>query len=633
MQVRIKGLDKMSVNGTLLGFPSDATMRATLSGTSTYHGRAWGGSEGFRFQLNGRKLPARGVMPADAGLTSSNGYPFVSIPITVTIPASGAQTMNFKGAELTVELYSGATAAQSADSLVQTLKVKFPDGTFPLPSLVTSGTAESKDSTGAVIANATDQRTWWTFSADGAVDSVGAGGAATKNTGRIAHVNRSPGANNAPLEGAFIRAQDVIRSMVPQHGDYRLIAARQNVVNTVFVKHPAYSTVGTNLAHSLMEPVGFYYVQGADTGGKLVEGATYDAAHVPDLPSTIDANSRTRLNRGDWDTGVAYVMDGAYINKPDEGNSYRGGTGAQIPYFDNNQAQEGGPTFFSPNRQMPSPVMFGSLPTGVFADNNGIGRSWRTLLFRPDTAAGTAGTHDGAKAPKDHLLLDLFWMPVVEPYAISEPFSTAGKINLNTQVAPFTYIKRNTGLRALLKSVRVAAIPTADAAKYKGGSAGNYRHEVDADETLRQVEDRFKAGVNKPFRSASEICELFLVPEGKKLEDMTDYWNSTNKLTGDNLREWPYALLYPRLTTKSNTFTVHFWVQTLKQRNRDKTGWNIWDEKTDVVTGEYRGSSIIERYVDLDDKLPDFADPGTDDDETLDKHCKLRVLMTRKFAP
>jgi len=150
-----------------------------------------------------------------------------------------------------------------------------------------------------------------------------------------------------------------------------------------------------------------------------------------------------------------YVMDGAYINKPDEGNNYRGTAGAQLPYFDNNQAQEaGGPTFFSPNRQMPSAVMFGSLPTGIFADG-GVGRSWRTLLFRPDPNGG----HTGATTPKDHLLLDLFWMPVVEPYAISEPFSTAGKINLNCQVAPFTYIKRTTALRALLKSERVIAIP------------------------------------------------------------------------------------------------------------------------------------------------------------------------------
>ncbi len=94
--------------------------------------------------------------------------------------------------------------------------------------------------------------------------------------------------------------------------------------------------------------------------------------------------------------------------------------------------------------------MFGSLPTGTT-----LGYSWRTLLFRPDHTA----KHAGASSPADHLLLDLFWMPVVEPYAISEPFSTAGKINMNYQIMPFTYITRETGVRAVLAAERMLAIP------------------------------------------------------------------------------------------------------------------------------------------------------------------------------
>jgi hypothetical protein len=31
-------------------------------------------------------------------------------------------------------------------------------------------------------------------------------------------------------------------------------------------------------------------------------------------------------------------------------------------------------------------------------------------------------------------------MPVVEPYAISEPLSVAGRVNLNYQIVPFTNI-------------------------------------------------------------------------------------------------------------------------------------------------------------------------------------------------
>ncbi len=65
------------------------------------------------------------------------------------------------------------------------------------------------------------------------------------------------------------------------------------------------------------------------------------------------------------------------------------------------------------------------------------------------------------KGPKDHLLLDLFTMPVVEPYAISEPFSTAGKINMNYQIVPFTYIDRSTGVKAVLNSELIARVPKA----------------------------------------------------------------------------------------------------------------------------------------------------------------------------
>ena len=61
---------------------------------------------------------------------------------------------------------------------------------------------------------------------------------------------------------------------------------------------------------------------------------------------------------------------------------------------------------------------------------------------------------------RDHLLLDLFTMPFVEPYLISEPLSTAGRVNLNYQIAPYGYIKRSTALRAALHPLRVTAVKT-----------------------------------------------------------------------------------------------------------------------------------------------------------------------------
>ena len=45
-------------------------------------------------------------------------------------------------------------------------------------------------------------------------------------------------------------------------------------------------------------------------------------------------------------------------------------------------------------------------------------------------------------------------------------------------------------------------------------------------------------------------------------------------MIGDNLREQPYAHLYGKLTTKSNTFTVYYRVQALKRSPTvDPTKW------------------------------------------------------------
>jgi uncharacterized protein (TIGR02600 family) len=336
--------------------------------------------------------------------------------------------------------------------------------------------------------------------------------------------------------------------------------------------------------------------------------------------------------------------------------------------------------------------MFGSLlagqqgtsignPTLVY--NKGY-EGWKTLLFCPNPASALTNTgaaittvtsrHGGAISPPDHLLLDLFWMPVVEPYAISEPFSTDGKVNLNYQIMPFTYIKRSTALRAVLHGMRVTAIPnfwtnTAKQFAYKGQTnPENVRYLIDRDNTIHAIDDFFglyqpsvlAASAGSPakgpgegfFKSASQICERFLYPKGSVFvptaqtttDAATGYTQSFTKalitytwtpnavsginsapdvlgngilntfwkynaLTGDNLREKPYTDMYPRLTTKSNTFTVHYRVQSLRQRPYNglsadaaaATWYATWDEKRDQVLSEYRGSTTIERYLDPQD--------------------------------
>ena len=260
---------------------------------------------------------------------------------------------------------------------------------------------------------------------------------------------------------------------------------------------------------------------------------------------------------------------------------------------------------------------------------------WRTLLFCANPAAGTA--HPGFAKPHDHAFLDLFTMPVIEPYAISEPFSTAGKVNLNYQIAPFTYIRRATAMHGVLKSVRLTAIPNSAMNTYKGAGINSVlRKQVDVGETLKAFDQRFdSASKGGMFRSASEICDMQLVPQGTTLNLVRTGWWNSYALTGDNAREIPYGQIYSRVTTKSNSFTVHMRVQALKKRKSSGAAdQKVWNEDTDLVAAEYRGSAAIERYVDTGDKaLPDFADTGKYPDATLDQFYKFRIVGVRRFSP
>jgi hypothetical protein len=144
------------------------------------------------------------------------------------------------------------------------------------------------------------------------------------------------------------------------------------------------------------------------------------------------------------------------------------------------------------------------------------------------------------------------------------------------------------------------------------------------------------------FRSASEICDMHIVPKDPALSasgtsnkaaldaEMKTFWEN-HALTGDNSRERIYTTVYPRLTTRSNTFTVYYRVQTLKQpRAADPKTWN---ETTGVVTCDYRGATTLERYIDPNNtSIPDYA-VNPDATPTLDSFYRWRLRSHRPFTP
>ena len=439
----------------------------------------------------------------------------------------------------------------------------------------------------------------------------------------------------------------VVRSLVVSHSDFRLLGAKRVIENHVFQPHPKFNT-NDRQAHSLVDPDGYKYT-GFENEREFIVGADYTKTIEPDFPISpenpnffvdVRGNPRTDYKfsvdpmiTGDWDNGIAMQMDGPYVNRGDDGNRP---SGNRNPYFDEKALTAADVTsqaFFSPNRVICGPGMYGSMSSGVQADI-----PWRTLLFRPDPEHFGAADQPNQGDPPDHLWMDLFWMPVVEPYAISMPAATRGKINLNTQIVPFDYIKRNTAMHALMKAERVVAIPTNAGGKYKeqNGGSDSWRSKIDAYETMKQWEDKFKE--NELFRSPTEICEMYLVPEGETLgtrsgkdyPKMRKFWES-HRLTGDNTKERPYANMQPRLTTKSNVFKVHMIVQTLRKAR--STDADKVDPEKDKPVGTWRGSALIERFIDPSDKkIPDYFNDPNMTNQSLEKFYNYRVLHIKQFA-
>ncbi len=576
--------------------------------------------------------PYGGGIGAVSAAAKNTAYPLISIPINMDKSAA-PPTFPFNPSAngiVKFELWSSATP----EVLLQSIELKFPTATFPVPLL----SIETK-----------------------------AGVSAPLNYRKLIGSNCRLSCTDGNQEPTWVQEEDRVRAIVPAVGDMRLIAVRETVqvsdanYNLMYMPHSLYSTSTDFWAHNMRAGQNHPFYQ--STVGKLVGlpntgNGTYseckarfnqailknkidnlaprDSSVVPDTFTTGVAMGKTTAYNaatdlpGDWDNGVSWYPDGPYINKPDEGAD------GATPYYTANTLV--GSARFSPNRIMPSPVMLGSLPTGVWSF-----RPWQTLLFRPDPS----GTHPGNKdrngsgvastgAPADHLLLELFNMPVVEPYAISEPLSTGGRINMNYQIVPFTYITRETGIRSILKSEKVISIPESLAHEYKqkGQAAAltstEFRYPVNMDETLKGFKNRFTT--KDIFRSASEICTLPIVPQegGATYSSMSTYWND-KRVTGDNSRERPYATIYPRLTTKSNTFTIYARVQSLQKQKKGNP--SIWVDGEDLIQAEYRGCQTVERYLDLSNtSIPDYADPNQSTPLPISRFYKFRTVSTKRFT-
>ncbi len=675
-QVKIEGLhnfrwgpvtDPTTPTFSMKGFPAKATFKAYPSGSwMGYPFTVWNAlvNETFVGGLMGWAPFVASKGSGTLGVSSGEDvYPFIAYTETDTdFPVGGK--FNFGGGLITVTILDNQN---NTPNEIQKLTISIPSspvGGWPVPNLPPINTVGSLANPRAEDGSQVIYGDFRTF--------VGLFDAKAKKYGGRLNARGDLASSGQRQTVSWILGRradgkftDVVRSVELADGDPRMVAAQPDIPSSYFSPNVKYDSTSDFMAHSLRTGMNYPYY-GA-TPGKLLElnpslyvkypltytsnGSADTTSPYSQVASVFDFGYRALNDEGvrmgggggkvlgDWDNGFGYISDGPYINKVDEGDGTA--TSKSSPYYQYHaDSYDQTMTLFSPNRQIPSAVMFGSLPSEVFAN-----QPWQTLLFRPfpddHRGVGTPVSGPPFTVPPDYLLLDLFSMPVVEPYPISEPLSTAGRINMNYQIVPFTYINRDTGIRAILKSEKVIAVADSDVANYKSYSGKTallpVRYPVNADETLKGFADRFSR--NDLFRSAAEICGISLVPKdsGVTYSGMKSYW-LTHRPTGDNSRERPYATIYPRLTTKSNTYTVHFRVQALKKSSR--TDPATWVEGKDAVTSEYRGSQVIERYIDpADTRIPDYASASvyssnsSTADPTLDSFYRFRVLSSKRFSP
>lgn len=451
-----------------------------------------------------------------------------------------------------------------------------------------------------------------------------------------------------PVQLMEPQGTEAVKGLSISHGDYRHMTLKRIVPSELLTHHPLAEK--SRASHSLTWATeGGTGIESTATQGpgaisrSLVAGVDYAPDALPDF--THDPRNRSRFApllgenyhfpidptiTRDFDNGLGNVADGAYINTPDDGESEVPGHSlfnVKYPYFELEPIGEFKFAGVSKEhhfarRMAPSPVAFGSIPSASQAN-----APWTCLLFRPNLADPSVFPHLGEagngmlwernrttleslevpqmasvvadpRFPADHLWLDLFWMPTAEPNHTASPFATQGKVNMNYQMFPYTYIERATAMHAVLKGEEVLAIPTEAGPTYKTSEDNpNWRHRIDAKETLKQFAERFARG--EIFMTESEICEQFLIPEGETWDangnSIRAFWDR-HRLSGDNTLERPYAGLYSRLTTRSNAFRLHYRIQIVDKD--PAVAADLFEPTKDQIVEDKQGAKVIERILD-----------------------------------
>ena len=411
LRYTVKGLEQLQIQfsgGTsyplfvkLPGSNSNGSNYIEASEISLYHGRAMGGAEMPNLGLYGKTItdcypdtntepqsPEAGVDKPGKGM-----YPFFS-PKDIAIPPR-QKLFDFTGnpnQDITVEISDVDAAATTP---FQIIHLKFPAATGALGLRVPQKGQMQKFVPPTPATSTSAMKPTQCFMARDIQHSYGMiDGSQMSDEHDPTDKNGAPDGNDTviSLQVGGIEIGTGNPSSNPQDdpsaGDSRLVAASHEVPSNYFRAHNDYLNTGTTrqYAHGFLMGTGEYmhggkYGKLAPVPDKPVR-AYYQGpvtARQPDVPSRAKNGvyrDKSAAGPGDWDTGWGDQKDGAYINKPDEGDTLftdTYGSGFRTPYalgFAKGFASADN-GYFAPTRLVPSPMMFGSLPTGVLRPSPG----------------------------------------------------------------------------------------------------------------------------------------------------------------------------------------------------------------------------------------------------------------------
>ncbi len=280
-------------------------------------------------------------------------------------------------------------------------------------------------------------------------------------------------------------------------------------------------------------------------------------------------------------------------------------------------------------QRLPSVGVLSRIRTGIIPDNLSAnlteqkGVPFRTLNFAPSTDASQTNPGTGISYP-DWALLDLFTVPGVANIgqtSVGQRFTnftsggaTAGRINPNSVIVPFSTVTRNTTLAAAFKSLSTDATILTNNATLNGTTDWNAGASVNETSIAAAIDDYIRkppamGGLGRPLAVAGELANVPAI---------ANYTNSLSVTlsngTAVTVRSRNDLLMQSigHFNTQSNTFSVWAVSQSIS-KVRSNTNYDqveIGDRKI----GESRMRFIVERYLDLgtDDFAGNKVAPGPD---------------------